>query len=177
MSNAAQWVTRAVTAGLVTHVVLTAFENTPDAKVSFGTRDEWLARLPQWRFFAPTPGVDNTHLMFRSRTHPDDDWSQWEELPMHTGTPLTALVWNPGTRAPKALFDCTQHLRMMGGQGLSWPTVTDAPAYRTVEHAVRVASRQRGAADAQFMLVASRIGDEESVMQPLLVSDPIALGA
>jgi hypothetical protein len=61
--------------GIIAHVVLTTFENSPDAKVSFGKRNPVLGRLPQWRFFAPTPGVDNTHLFYRVGVEQTAHWS------------------------------------------------------------------------------------------------------
>lgn len=175
MNRVSAWMSRLIGGGIVAHLVLTAFENSPDAKVSFGTRGDLLGRLPQWRFFAPTPGIDNTHLMFRSRAALNVDWGEWAELPLVQPISWLALVWNPGTRAPKALFDCAQHLRMMGNVGSKWSAVIASPAYLTVARAVRVATRDRHHVEAQFMVVASRNGGKQSMLQPLLVSDPISV--
>jgi hypothetical protein len=137
-----------------------------------------LARLPQWRFFAPTPGVDNTHLMYRARLTESDGstWSDWEELPLASPINWLALLWNPGTRGPKALFDCAQHIRMMSTRGMPWESAINSPAYSTMQHAVRVSARERGGDEAQFMIVATRIGDTHSVLQPLVVSEVFGVG-
>lgn len=164
---------RTVSSALAVHLVVTAFENSPDAKVSFSARSTALGRLPQWRFFAPTPGIDNTHLFHRSsRDAAGDTWGPWTELSLVQPITWTALVWNPGTRGPKALFDCAQQLRTMGATGPTWESVTQSLAYTTLEHAVRVVTRDPTCRRAQFMVVASQDGDDESVMRPMLVSDP-----
>lgn len=172
------WAAKALGLFLGGHVVLTAFENSPDAKVSFGTRGAALARLPQWRFFAPNPGVDDTHLLFRSRAA-DDQWGAWDEFPLTNQAKWLSLFWNPGTRAPKALFDCAQQIRLMGGQGTSWAATRRSSAYASMEHAIRVEIRRRSHRGdlAQFMIVATRPGDGESSMQPLIVSEPFAVRA
>jgi hypothetical protein len=167
-----QHLARIVGAAVVTHVVLTAFENSPDAKVSFGNRSQALGRLPQWRFFAPTPGIENNHLAYRGRARAADRWGTWEEISLFQPLGPLALVWNPRTRAPKALFDCAQQLRVMSGSGPKWDAVTKSQPYRMLEHAVRVAARDRQWVDAQFMVMASRDGADESMFRPLLVSDP-----
>ncbi|MDF8264760.1 hypothetical protein [Luteipulveratus flavus] len=168
---------RGIALGLTTHVTLTAFENSPDAKVSFGTKGERLAHLPQWRFFAPTPGTENTHLVFRTRAPRAPEWQPWEELSLVKPIGWLCIVWNPGSRGPKALFDCVQHLKSMGSVGAKWEAVTSSAAYQTVSQVIGQQGAARGADAAQFMIVASRLDDGAAAMQPILVSDPIDLDA
>jgi hypothetical protein len=172
-----------VAVGLATHVVLTVIENSPDTKVRFSTRSKLLSKLPQWRFFAPNPGVDNTHLMYRTRTRTGEEWGRWEEIPFTNPIKWYALVWNPGSRAPKALFDTVEQLRVTAGLGGSYDWTTGTPAYRLLEDVIRDLCVNKGvgrgadAAHFQFMILTTRPGETHSVMQPVLVSRESAINS
>jgi hypothetical protein len=160
----------AVAIALAAHVALTVFENSPDAKISFGSRSKLLARLPQWRFFAPNPGVENTHLMYR--TGEGERWGEWEEKPFVNSLPWCAIAWNPGSRAPKALFDTVQQLQLMAGLGVSYDWATKTPAYLLIRDVVRdLCTEEDDIRSFQFMVLTSRPGDVWSTMQPVLVSE------
>jgi hypothetical protein len=157
-------------AWLGTHVALTFFENTPDAKTSFANRSRTLSRLPQWRFFAPNPGVDNTHLM--CRTYVDDAWSPWQQLPISSSVRWYSLVWNPGNRAPKVLFDSVQQLRVLGSMGVHLDLVSRNDAYLLLEDIVHQQFVGEPGVDAtQFMIMTSRPEVEGvSHIEPIMVS-------
>ena len=167
-----------VAAGLAAHISLTVFENSPDAKVAFGTRSKFLARLPQWRFFAPNPGVDNTHLIQRTMT--GGHWGDWAEVPFTNPLQWFSIVWNPGSRAPKALFDTVQQLRLMADLGVSFEWAVQTSAYQLIEELVGELCVRSGARESfQFMILTTRPGDIQSTMQPILVSQeiPVATSA
>ena len=158
-----------VAAGLAAHVTLTFFENSPDAKVAFGARSTLLGRLPQWRFFAPNPGVDNTHLMHRITT--GGAWGDWAEVQFANPLRWYSIVWNPGSRAPKALFDTVQQLRVMADHGASYEGAVQSTAYNLIEALVGELCEANGATESfQFMVLTTRPGDTQSTMQPILVS-------
>ncbi|MEM9555982.1 MAG: hypothetical protein AAGC60_17125 [Acidobacteriota bacterium] len=71
-------------------------------------RSEVLSRLvPQWNFFAPTPGEHDFQLLYRHQIQDGriEPWCAWHT----TGGPRgrCAWLWNPGKYRRKALFDIT----------------------------------------------------------------------
>ncbi|MGL5857313.1 MAG: hypothetical protein ACRC35_02705, partial [Angustibacter sp.] len=88
-----------------------------------------------------------------------------------------AIAWNPGSRAPKALFDTVQQLQLMAGLGVSYEWAVTTPAYQLIRDLVRDQCRAEGSAGSfQFMVLTSMPGDQRSTMQPVLVSEafPVA---
>jgi hypothetical protein len=80
-------------------------------------RESWIRRssiswlLPDWRFFAPEPGVEDFVVVYRSRSAADEVGPLVAIPPLTSGA-LRAL-WNPGTRRHKALFDLTDGVQRM----------------------------------------------------------------
>ncbi|TLW91581.1 hypothetical protein [Saccharomonospora piscinae] len=79
-------------------------------------RDPWSKRLdpssvfvPEWKFFAPTPVRHDYNLLYRVEADHGEP-SPWREIgiiePRRTGH----LVWHPGRREEKALFDAANEL-------------------------------------------------------------------
>jgi len=161
-----------VTALLVAHVALTAFENSPDTKVALGARIPWLNRLPQWRFFAPNPGVENTHVFYRFTE--DSGWSKWQEIPYRNPLKWYSFLWNPGSRAPKALFDTSQQLMVLAGYGASYEWAISSTAYILLQDVVRdICVRESRQGQFQFMIMSSRPGLGPEGMRPILASEEI----
>jgi hypothetical protein len=159
---------------LLVHITLTFFENTPDTKVSLGTRIPWLNRFPQWRFFAPNPGTDNTHVFFRWSS--EDDWSKWKEIPYRNPLKWYSFIWNPGSRAPKALFDTSQQIMVLAGYGASYEWAVESAAYRLLSDTVRDICQKDGRVGAfQFMIMTSTPGAGPTGMRPILVSEEIPI--
>lgn len=67
MSRARSVLLTLAQSALVAHIVVTAFENLPPNQVSLGMRLPVFKKIPQWRFFAPNPGVEDICLMYRTR--------------------------------------------------------------------------------------------------------------
>ena len=65
------------------------------------SRIGWL--VPEWRFFAPTPAVEDRVVVYRSKLG-DDDPGPLQEVELPESPPLR-FIWNPGCRRHKALFD------------------------------------------------------------------------
>ncbi|MBN9327024.1 MAG: hypothetical protein BGO38_09830 [Cellulomonas sp. 73-145] len=156
---------------LVAHIVVTAFENLPPNQVSLGMRLPVFKKIPQWRFFAPNPGVEDIYLMYRTREGEQIAWSPWQDLPLQSKSSTTAMIWNPGTRKAKALFDATQQLRILAGYGSSFEWMVSSDGFHLVSDVVRatcVASKDRG--EYQFMIVASMPAEGKAGLRPILVS-------
>jgi hypothetical protein len=161
------------------HVVLTILENSPDGKIGLGRRVSAFSILPQWRFFAPNPGIDNSHLFARIRPSEDAIWADWIELRIENPLRPYSALWNPGGRAPKALFDSIQQMKILEGFGGSYDWAVRSIAYQVIrlytkEHLKRAASAQGTFmvenGEFQFMLLTSRPGETESI-EPVLVSE------
>lgn len=157
---------------LAGHVVLTALDNLPDTKVSLGTRLPWLRKIPQWRFFAPNPGVEDLHVMYRTRS--DHDWTKWSELALAKPSRIYSPVWNPAGRAAKALFDTAHQLRTLAGFGSSFEWALGSEGYALISDVVRshCSVKTPSAAEFQFMILAAVPGDDEGGLKPIMVSPP-----
>lgn len=79
--------------------------------------------LPKWTFFAPNPGTNDHHVIFRECRASDDlsepvAWqqhseliSQWKELEIAAfDCPNIPLVWHPSRRVSKVLSDLVNSL-------------------------------------------------------------------
>lgn len=160
-----------MTAGIVIHFVITAVENVPDSKVSIGVRLPVMKKIPQWKFFAPNPGVEDMHLMYRTKALPAQPWSAWAEIPLHERKTAFSMIWNPGSRSVKALFDAAQQIRVLAGYGSSFEWVVSSDGFQLLSDFVRQACRRAGTEGYfQFMLVAAvpRLGRDG--LKPILVS-------
>lgn len=160
-----------VSVALVTHVVVTAFDNLPDTTISLGMRLPWLRKIPQWRFFAPNPGVEDLHVMYRTRS--GGEWTRWEELSFRSRTRFYSMFWNPASRSSKALFDIAHQLRILTGYGSSFEWVIGSEGFLLMQDVVRHACRSAGClGDFQFMILASLPELGPDGLRPILVSPP-----
>ncbi|MFQ6397868.1 hypothetical protein ACLMAJ_31065 [Nocardia sp. KC 131] len=161
------------TSVVATHILLTLIENLPDRHrvlARFGNR---LPHAPDWRFFGPNPGVEDFHLMYRLAG--DDSTTEWKEIDLSCRRPWHAMLWNPGTRPSKALFDAIQNVRRAAHESNGdFGRVLEAPGYRLLEASVEsVVEPAAGepAARSQFMLLTTRPEPEVSTLQVVLVSE------
>jgi hypothetical protein len=70
--------------------------------------------IPEWRFFAPTPAVEDRVVVYRCRSG-DDEPGPLHEVELPESGPLRAL-WNPGSRRHKALFDLADGTLRLAGR-------------------------------------------------------------
>jgi hypothetical protein len=68
--------------------------------------------VPTWKFFAPTPGQRDMHLLYQDR-YEDGATALWTEVQPMRQRPWFAFAWNPDRRANKALFDIVQELSVI----------------------------------------------------------------
>ena len=67
--------------------------------------------VPTWKFFAPTPGQRDMHLLYQDR-YEDGATAPWTEVQPMRQRPSYAFAWNPDRRANKGLFDIVQELSL-----------------------------------------------------------------
>lgn len=156
---------------LLSHLVVTAFDNLPTSQVSIGMRMPVFKKIPQWRFFAPNPGVENLHIMYR--TGVEGDWGRWREISFGKKWKFYSAAWNPGGRASKALFDVAYQLRILAGFGSAFDWVLESEGYRLMIDLVQsLCLAQNKAGSFQFMILAAMPDEGEAGMKPILVSKP-----
>lgn len=157
---------------IAAHAVLTVLDNLPDGKISLGVELPFIGRLPQWRFFAPNPGVEDLHVMFRHRSGDDQPWAQWLEYPTAVEPSQLAFLWNPRSRRPKALFDIINQLRVMSSYPWAFPVAVRSPGFHLICIEVGRHCRQAfpSAAEFQFMALVSRPGEGRDGLRPIMVS-------
>lgn len=171
MSKTKEILAGAAGLALVGHLVVTAFDNLPTSQVSIGMRLPVFKKIPQWRFFAPNPGIENLHVMYRTGT--ESGWGKWQELSFRTTWKFYSAAWNPGSRASKALFDVAYQLRILAGFGSAFDWVLESDGYLLMNDVVRsLCRKQNHAGNFQFMILAAMPGEGDQGMKPILVSRP-----
>jgi hypothetical protein len=83
----------------------------------------WL--IPDWRFFAPAPAVEQRILVYRFKSAADDI-SPIEALHLPAAGRLRWL-WNPQIRRHKALFDLTNGVHRVADSLMNEPAQRDLP--------------------------------------------------
>ncbi len=65
--------------------------------------------IPVWPFFAPVPGTCDYYLLYRDELA-DGSLGNWREILLCDDRRSWHVIWNPGKREKKALFDLTTAL-------------------------------------------------------------------
>lgn len=71
--------------------------------------DQTGALIPDWRFFAPRPGMHDNHLLMRDEL-PDDSTTEWKEVMAPRDRTLMDALWFVGRRAEKTITDAASGL-------------------------------------------------------------------
>lgn len=82
----------------------------PESRLSAWIRKrDHLNLVPAWTFFAPNPGVQDFHLLFRDELT-DGRTTPWQEIQLVSLPVVFGMLWNPGRRQNKALIDIVKYL-------------------------------------------------------------------
>lgn len=90
-------------------------------------RKDTLSLLPSWRFFAPTPGMHDYHLLYRTLRQ-DGKTSPWQEVDTATRRRFRQIIWFPSRREGKAVHDVCSEILGYADKGIEF--VASLPAYR-----------------------------------------------
>lgn len=71
--------------------------------------------VPDWRFFAPRPGTQDTHLLYRDELA-DGSLTEWREVMPVRERSLRHVLVHPGRRAEKAVSDMVSWLLRAVGE-------------------------------------------------------------
>ncbi|MER6915076.1 hypothetical protein ABT354_25655 [Streptomyces sp. NPDC000594] len=89
--------------------------------------------IPNWRFFAPQPARHDFHLLFRTIAD-DGTESDWQAATRIHRRDWAQVVWFPGRRQEKAIFDiCSELVQLVGSKAAR---VVEAPGYRLLRNFV-----------------------------------------
>lgn len=66
--------------------------------------------LPIWTFFAPNPGMYDTHLLFRDKLE-NGDITNWKEVDVVQKRKLYHFIWNPLKRKNKLIIDAISEVK------------------------------------------------------------------
>lgn len=158
---------------MTAHLIATTLFNTPDSFNLDLRRYVGGWTIPGWRFFAPNPGVQNVHLLVRTRAEPEGTVpTAWQDVTPTIGHRLLNVVVNPRSRGPKALFDAMQQLSVMKSNYSRFDWITTSTAYELVTDAARGLLPPGSADRFQFLLMNYfPAAPEGQRMQPILISE------
>ncbi|GAA3647311.1 hypothetical protein L7D48_23425 [Streptomyces sp. S1A] len=93
--------------------------------------------IPNWRFFAPNPAVEDQHFLYRLASEDRSEHTEWREVYSITPRKMAHAFWFPGRRMEKAVFDVASTL--VHNPGAMTPLHQEAKkaAYRLVGDFVR----------------------------------------
>jgi hypothetical protein len=114
--------------------------------------------IPHWTFFAPVPGTADYFLLYRDQLL-DGSLTDWRELPLCDSRKLWHLIWNPGKREKKALFDLTTAL-MQETQAVPIEAMQLSVPYLVLLSYISGLPRDYTGQGTQFLLMMSDQGGE-----------------
>lgn len=93
--------------------------------------------IPNWRFFAPVPAVEDQHFLYRLASEDRTRHTEWREVYAINPRKMIHALWFPGRRVEKAVFDVASTL--MNNAGAMTPLHQEAKqaAYGLVNEFVR----------------------------------------
>lgn len=161
-------------AAVCVHLLATLIHGTPDSFNIDLRRYVGGWTIPGWRFFAPTPGVQNVHLLVR--TGPESAPSDWRDITPAVSHRWTNMLINPRSRGPKALFDLMQQLSVLKGNYATWAFLISTLPYELIADASRGLLRGSSSSHFQFLLVNyfPALAPSQRVV-PILVSEWLPL--
>ncbi len=110
--------------------------------------------VPQWTFFAPTPGTQNLYLLYRD-VYPDGEVSTWRVVDeMDRYRSAWACIWNPSRRLRKALHDIITGLAYDQADKHAELFKLSTPYLLILNHIARI-PRLEGAVATGFMIMMS----------------------
>lgn len=72
--------------------------------------------LPIWTFFAPRPGMSDTHVVYRDKLG-DGTVTEWKEIDLVEARRNFHWLWNPRKRLDKVAVDALSDIKMVKNRG------------------------------------------------------------
>ncbi|MFG2313149.1 hypothetical protein ACGFS9_31445 [Streptomyces sp. NPDC048566] len=137
--------------------------------------DRTAVMFPNWRFFAPTPARHDYQFLYRTLSY-DRETSKWRTVQAIAERRLSQIVWFPGRRTEKAIFDACQQVINVLDDGFT--VAEHNPAYRMLREFIRNRidrSETTGIKGFQFALARAAGYDTAEEPQIVFVSPYIPL--
>lgn len=132
--------------------------------------DSFSAVFPNWRFFAPTPAQHDFQFHYRTLSH-NGETSEWSAVEVIEGRRPHQIVWFPGRRPEKAVFDLGSETIQALDKGFA--RAVHAPSYRILRAYLTdevERSGRRNVKGFQFALVRTAGYDESEEPEVVFVS-------
>jgi hypothetical protein len=138
----------------------------PKLKKVIRQRD-WFKLIPEWRFFAPKPAQGDFHLLYQD-TFSDGSCTTWTEVRPTIERSGWNIVWNPGKRERKALFDVVNVLNAR--ISISDKALEGSLPYLTLLNHISSLPRSLSPAFTRFLLMRSYGASPEKEPDILFIS-------
>ena len=93
--------------------------------------------IPNWRFFAPNPAVEDQHFLYRLANEDHTEHTQWREVYSIVPRRLVHAFWFPGRRIEKAVFDVASTLLHNSGAMTPLHQEAKQSAYQLINEFIR----------------------------------------
>jgi len=157
---------------LLGHIMLTVANNIPSERIA-STEDLAATGLdiPRWKFFGPFPGVHD-YSLFAREVSSQGELGPWKRVDQDVKRPWHALIWNPGNRRPKVLFDAAQQIKVLAAESHGSSDIIEGslPFKLLKIFAQGCGFGKKGNTKFQIMLVESQAGEDEIKSSPYFVS-------
>lgn len=133
-------VDKAVAAGFAAWFMATLLAQHPDRsydKIRRIDRTGTGVLLPNWRFFAPNPAVEDQHFLYRLADAELEEHTEWRTVYDIEPRRMAHAFWFPGRRHEKAIFDVASTLLQNRASGMPTQEESREGAIRLVNDFVR----------------------------------------
>lgn len=143
-----------------------------------GRRSAWdrlYLLIPDWRFFAPHPGIHDYHLLYRDELG-DGSLTPWREITSVEQRKPTHALWHPHRRVEKCVFDIskelTKFLEECHNDDRPVESVQVSVPYLTLLAHVTEQPHEENAVRTQFLVSTSGGYDEHDEPRAVFLSAP-----
>lgn len=117
--------------------------------------DVYHCLLPDWRFFAPSPGIDDYHILMRDFVDKDSQPGPWSEVEFLVDRHWSQAVWHPLRRYEKTVYDATNELIRICAERDPASAYLTVPYVTLLNHVLTRGCHQAEAVRTQFLVAAS----------------------
>lgn len=131
--------------------------------------------IPNWRFFAPVPARHDFNVLYRDKLV-DGTQTPWREHEIAQDRKLVQMLWHPGRRQEKALFDTASELLQIIDKVTERERIQLTVGYLALLNFVtNEVEHHPDAAQVQFLIAQSAAHDETIEPRMLFLSEFHAL--
>ncbi|MBT1635159.1 hypothetical protein FGG90_13080 [Clavibacter tessellarius] len=99
------------------------------------------AAIPNWRFFAPKPAVEDVHYLYRLADDDRSRHSEWRSMHTISTRRMGQALWFPGRRKEKGFFDVANVIMTVSPDGPPALARSRQSAMESINDAVRATAR------------------------------------